>query len=283
MSSASRAIRARDRAARKRCHLSLGMEIVLVRHAESIWNAEGRWQGQADIPLSDRGEHEARALGARLAGLAFDRRVTSDLVRARTTAAAIAGPPFEPDRAWREIDLGDWGGLHHDEVQRRFPHELAAMGAGADVKLGGAESMPGFEARCTRALADLVGTMREGERALVLTHGGVIRSIVMRILGVAGRRAIVGTGNTAITVLRVRDAARSSLVTYNCDAHLGREADPRDLVVEDDAIRRLVAELALAPEAAGRLETPRAGARTRIARAGTAMLLRSFAVPALLG
>lgn len=256
------------------------MEIVLVRHAESIWNAEGRWQGQTDVPLSEKGRAEAAALGARLGALPFDRRIVSDLARTGATAAAIGGI-FERERAWREIDLGTWGGLLHAEVQERFPDELAAMLEGRDVPLGGGESVPGFEARARRALAELIARGREGERVLVVTHGGVIRAIVMHLLGVRGRRALVGAGNTSITHLRVR-GGRVGLVSYNCDAHLGREPDASDLVLgAGDAVLGVTERLGLDRDVVATLCPPSARATTRIAVGPKGHTLRSFAVPAL--
>lgn len=255
------------------------MDIVLVRHAESIWNAAGRWQGQTDVPLSEKGRAEARALGERLRSLAFDRRITSDLSRTAQTAAAIGGD-FERERAWREIDLGRWGGMLHAEVQASYPDEVAAMIEGRDVALGGAESMPGFEARVAGALDELIARSREDERVLVVTHGGVIRTLVMRLLGVRGRRAIVGAGNTSITHLRA-ERGRLALVAYNCDAHLERQPDPGDLVISGDASRDVVTHLDLAPEIAARLHPPHGRAATRIARGSTISMLRTFATPAL--
>lgn len=255
------------------------MDVVLVRHAESIWNAESRWQGQTDVPLSDRGRGEAAALGARLGTLTFDRRIVSDLARTGATAAAIGGT-FERDPAWREIDLGRWGGLLHTEVQEQFPDELRAMIEGRDVALGGGESVPGFEARANRALGALIAAGREDERALVVTHGGVIRAIVMHLLGVRGRRVLIGAGNTSITHLRVTEG-RIALVSYNCDAHLGREPDATDLVLAaGDAIAGVNERLGLSGTA-GSLCTPRPRATTRIALGAKGSMLRSYAAPAL--
>lgn len=258
------------------------VEIVLVRHAESTWNAERRWQGQTDVPLSERGREEARLLGARLASERFDRRLCSDLSRTRQTAEAIGGA-FEFERALREMDLGAWGGLPHEEVARRFPDEVAAMIAGDDRPIGGGESVIGFERRASDALARIVASSRPEDRVLVVTHGGVIRAILMELLGAReslAKRPLIGAGNTSITHLRVRGDGRTTLVSYNCAAHLALAHDPTDDVLDgegDEVVRRTIAHLGLAPSRAERVCPPRAGTRTHLAPG----MLRAYAVPAL--
>ncbi|MDQ3032754.1 MAG: histidine phosphatase family protein [Myxococcota bacterium] len=259
------------------------MEIVLVRHAESIWNAENRWQGQTDVPLSDRGREEARRLGARLSAMSFDRRLCSDLSRARDTAAAIGGE-IEFDRALREMDLGSWGGLLHSEVRERHPEQVAAMIAGAPMRIGGGESIPELEKRAQDTLARIVRTSRPGDRVLVVTHGGVIRALLMSLLGARARRPLIGATNTSITHLRVDARGGIALAAYNCSAHLDpREGEDDDELASgapDEVIRRTIAHLGLASSAADRFCAPPAGTITRLAR-GSEPALRAFAIPAL--
>jgi broad specificity phosphatase PhoE len=86
--------------------------LFLVRHGESTWNAEHRLQGQLDPPLSAAGREQARALAPAVArlGVPAGRTVSSDLSRARETAALIGAEPARLDPAWREIDVGEWAG-----------------------------------------------------------------------------------------------------------------------------------------------------------------------------
>jgi len=150
--------------------------LLLVRHGESTWNAELRWQGTADPPLSDLGERQARAAAPAVAALAITALVTSDLVRARQTAALVAPPGIEIDLepALRERSAGEWTGLTRDEIEDRFPGDLAAR-----------RSPPGFEPDeplLARVLPALTGLLAADGVALVVTHGGVIRT-VERVLG----------------------------------------------------------------------------------------------------
>ncbi|HVK45369.1 MAG TPA: histidine phosphatase family protein, partial [Micropruina sp.] len=93
--------------------------VVLWRHGETDWNADGRYQGQADVQLNDRGLAQARAAAPLIAALKPSRIVTSDLVRARVTAAelgALTGLAVEPQPRLQEINVGDWVGLTNEQV-----------------------------------------------------------------------------------------------------------------------------------------------------------------------
>jgi probable phosphoglycerate mutase len=147
--------------------------VLLVRHGQSTWNADGRWQGQADPPLSRLGEEQARVGASAVAALAPIRVVSSDLVRARRTAELLApaGCTVEAHAAWRERTAGEWEGLTRAEIDARFPGWIEAH-----------RSPPGFEtdepllARARPALEALVRAHPE-DVVVVVTHGGVIRTL----------------------------------------------------------------------------------------------------------
>lgn len=155
------------------------LAILLVRHAESTWNAEGRWQGQGDPPLSPRGVEQARALAARLASDAPTAIVASDLRRAAETARIVGDrvrlvPVL--DSRLREHDVGAWSGLLHGEIASRWPDDLARFRAGdLDVRPGGGESRRELIARATDALAALRAAHRG--RLLLVSHRGWIRAV----------------------------------------------------------------------------------------------------------
>lgn len=220
------------------------MRLTLVRHAESIWNASETWQGQTDVPLSARGRLQARALATRLFGVPFDHRRASDLSRAFETATALGAEPLADPR-FREIDVGAWAGLAHHEVAARFPDEVAGLRSGQPVRIGGGESMPEFEGRVDAAV-DALRVEHAGRRVLVVTHGGVIRALATRVLGMRGRKSpLVGAGNTSLTQLAAFDE-RFVLEVYNDALHL-EAADLEPSVASEPTTR--VALIAADPDA----------------------------------
>jgi len=202
-------------------------EIWLVRHGETTANAAGVWQGHGSVGLSERGREQAAMVGRRLSRAAFDVVVASDLERTRETAAG-AGFAAVPDPAWREMDIGRWEGLSREEVVARYGAELRALAAGEDVPAGGGETWGGFCARADAALASLARSLREGERALVFTHGGVIHAVSAGLLRfrVRGRPWPVDhSGNTGLTVL-LRTDRGLRVRALNDVGHLGTAPAP---------------------------------------------------------
>lgn len=146
-------------------------QLLVVRHGQSEWNAVGRWQGQEDPPLSDLGREQAFA-AARAVG-AVDLIVASDLERARTTAEIIAEAvgvgPVQIDPDLRERHAGEWQGLTRPEIHERYPGWL-----------DDGRRPPGWEpddAVLQRASASLRRWSPVGDVVLVVSHGGVIRTL----------------------------------------------------------------------------------------------------------
>jgi 2,3-bisphosphoglycerate-dependent phosphoglycerate mutase len=138
--------------------------LLLVRHGETDWNAEGRLQGHTDRPLNEHGRRQARELAARLAGEQVDAIYASDLVRARETAEILGaqlGLPVAVDPDLREKNWGNWEGLTGDER--------------AGVVFEG-ESTELHRDRVMAAVHRIVERHR-GERVVVVTHGGSLRRI----------------------------------------------------------------------------------------------------------
>ena len=144
--------------------------ILVARHGQSEWNAAGRWQGQADPPLSDLGRTQARLAAERVG--AVDVIVASDLQRAMETAAIIADAlgvgPVVIDVGLRERDAGEWSGLTRAEIERDWPGYLADR-----RKPPGFEPDDAFRSR-TRAALDRLHEAYGGAELLVVSHGGVI-------------------------------------------------------------------------------------------------------------
>jgi probable phosphoglycerate mutase len=198
------------------------VRITFVRHGESLANRSGRWQGQGDSPLSERGLAQARALGERLKRRKFDRVVSSDLSRAHDTARA-SGFALTTSREWREFDVGNWEGLTREEVMERYPEEMERLKAGEDVALGGGESYAAFSGRVDAALHALCASLEEHERdVLVVCHGGVIATVMARVLGLRGQKRwpLFRASNTSLTELMFSPDGAHELSVFNDTLHL---------------------------------------------------------------
>ena len=167
--------------------------IIVARHGRTAWNAEGRFQGWADISLDDQGRRQSEQLAGRVvellgAGASIGARlVTSDLRRAVETGRAVeaamvaAEMPVTSTAApeLREIDVGAWEGLTESEVLERFPLEYRLWRAGADVRRGRGETLTEAGARVAHALERLVAAAPGP--LVVVGHGRSLQSGLDRL------------------------------------------------------------------------------------------------------
>ena len=158
--------------------------ILIARHGQSDWNQEKRWQGHADRPLNERGREQAQALADRLAHIELDAVYSSDLQRARDTAAVVAesqGLELRQLPDLREVDVGSWSGLTRAEAEERFPEGFARWRDGYPGWKDG-ETYEAMTDRVLRAV-DEIAAEHEGGRVLVVSHGGPIRAMHAAALG----------------------------------------------------------------------------------------------------
>ena len=163
--------------------------LVLVRHGESQWNLENRFTGWVDVPLTDKGRHEAERGGQALRGMRFDRAYTSELQRATETLdiilRVIAQPdiPIERDAALNERHYGDLQGLNKAETAAKFGAEQVQIWRRSyDVAPPGGESLKDTAARTLPYFERvIVPRLKAGENILVSAHGNSLRSIVMHL------------------------------------------------------------------------------------------------------
>ena len=164
------------------------MRILLARHGETPWNAEGRYQGQADIPLSEVGESQARALGQRLKDLRIDRAVASPLSRARRTAEMALGESraamLSLDQGLAEIAHGEWEGLLASEINARDPKLMQAWRETPQtVQMPGGESLQQVFDRAWPAFARACEGLSDDATVLVVAHDAVNRALLCQVLG----------------------------------------------------------------------------------------------------
>jgi glucosyl-3-phosphoglycerate phosphatase len=160
--------------------------LVLVRHGETDWNAQGRAQGHADVPLNAVGRVQAETVAPVLAALDPARLWSSDLARALQTAqyvSAASGLPVEPDRRLREYDVGKRSGLTLEEFAVSYPEEYAAWIAhDPSRRVAGEESTEEVRDRILPALLECLATLQPGETGIVVLHGACLKVGVMALL-----------------------------------------------------------------------------------------------------
>jgi broad specificity phosphatase PhoE len=156
--------------------------ILLVRHGQSTWNADGRWQGRADPPLSDLGRRQAEVAAGTIGELGITRVVASPLVRAYETATIVGlalGLAVHADPRLQERDAGEWTGKTRTEIEAGWPGFLTD-----GARPAGFETDDILDHRAMAAVRDIaaLATSTGGGPVVVISHGGLIR-VVERALG----------------------------------------------------------------------------------------------------
>ncbi len=167
--------------------------LILLRHGQSQWNLENRFTGWVDVPLSPKGEDEARAAGLKLRGHRIDKLYTSVLRRAVDTAtlafeaAGLPLPPTERDAALNERMYGDLQGLDKAEAATRFgAAQIKLWRRSYDVRPPGGESLADTAERVLPYWeSHILPDLKAGRHVLVVAHGNSLRALVMHLDGLS--------------------------------------------------------------------------------------------------
>lgn len=192
--------------------------LVLVRHGQTAWNSEGKFQGHADIPLDERGHQQALDSAPFVAAFKPSRIVSSDLIRAQQTAAPIAelaGVDVELDEALREIHVGDWQGRTMEDIAKTDPWFAEALAFRRDFRRSpNGETAEECGIRVRDALERL-GAERPGETTVVVGHGLALRVglALLAGIGMPGASGLMGLWNGSWTVVELRSYWR--ILRYN--------------------------------------------------------------------
>ena len=184
--------------------------IVLVRHGETDWNRERRFQGHADVPLNELGRRQARDLAETLAHDTFAAAYSSPLRRALETAEIVAarlGIRLEADEGLVEVDVGSWSGLTIAEVEQRFPDGFRHW---REARAGGWTDGETYDEMGTRVLASLhaIAGRHHGGRVLAVSHGGPLRAVRAAAEGLsfeASRTQIAFVQNCEVVTVAIRE------------------------------------------------------------------------------
>jgi alpha-ribazole phosphatase len=156
-------------------------QLYLVRHGQTDWNVEGRYQGQADRPLNAAGRAQAAGLSQQLAGIRFAAAYSSDLGRAKETAAilvALTGLKVQLDPRLREINLGEWEGQLMTEIVARYPATWAErLHDPLHAHAPGGESVAEVAVRVAEAATDIARAHPAGP-VLVVSHGVALATLL---------------------------------------------------------------------------------------------------------
>ena len=201
------------------------MRILLARHGETPWNAEGRYQGQIDIPLSPVGEAQAKALGERLKDVDIRKAVASPLSRAQATARFALGPQRESllltDADIQEIAHGEWEGLLASEIHDKDPVRLRAWREEPDtVLMPGGESLRQVLDRSWRGLVRATEGLGADDTLLLVAHDAVNRVLLCKILGLPiGKLWTFRQAPTTLNLLEGPDVDGLEVVRLNDCSH----------------------------------------------------------------
>jgi len=207
----------------------MSTRLILVRHGETDWNLEGRYQGQADLPLNRRGREQARLLAEQLRGERIEAIYASDLSRAYETAKIIAealGQEVKTLESLREVDTGVWTGLTFEEVESGYPGHLREWRADPlGVKRLEGESYQALFERTKAAIREMVKA-HPNQTVLIVCHGGNIKCTVLDALGVGADRGIemasrFAADNASLHILQY-DGEEALIQTLNDTWHLDR-------------------------------------------------------------
>ena len=198
--------------------------VFLVRHGATVLTAENRFAGSIEVPLSDEGCEQARRLALRLGGEPIAAVYASPLGRALETARIAAAPhglPVTTDARLREISHGRWEEMTRDEVEARFPDEVACWEADPyTFAPQGGETGLDVTARALPAMLDLVRA-HPGETILVVSHKATIRLLLSSLLGFDPRRYRdnLDQSPAALNIVDFRGTTRARLTLFNDTSH----------------------------------------------------------------
>lgn len=199
----------------------MSRRLVLLRHGRTAWNDEARMQGHTDVPLDKTGHRQSAAAAQALAALRPVVLVSSDLARARQTAAhveAATGLVASTDERLREFDVGVRAGMTHDEFATAHPAEHAAWRAGEERPVvDGAETSSEVRARVVPALRELLISLPDGSTGIAVMHGACTRVALAGLLDWPDSvlRTLRGLDNCCWAALEADDEHGLRLTAYN--------------------------------------------------------------------
>lgn len=202
-------------------------KVIFVRHGQTEWNINGRYQGQSDVPLSAKGIEQAKLLAKNFPVANIAAVYASDLSRAMTTAKIVADKfnlPVQGEPSFRELNFGDWEGLTYDEIVSGWQDAMKNFLLHPDILVvPHGESFQMVQKRAVARLNELLAK-HEGDTILIVAHGAVLRTLLAAALHMPLEYLwSIRQFNTAVNIVRYEANANPTVELLNSTAHLENE------------------------------------------------------------
>ncbi len=204
--------------------------IILIRHGETDWNKEGRFQGQIDIPLNERGKEQAKKASKYLEGVNFTKAFSSSMKRPYETAQIIIrnnNIEIKKIQNLVEINHGLWEGKLENEIKQIWPEMLKGWHSKPDsIKMPEGESIKEVSERALNAWENICKSQRQNDVTLVVAHDAVNKTLICNILGLSYSDIwMIKQGNGGITIIDIFKNKDNVLSALNITTHLGKIID----------------------------------------------------------
>lgn len=200
-------------------------KIIFVRHGETEWNIMGKYQGQSDISLTEKGRTQGKLLAKYFPEENLSVIYSSDLSRATETAEYLAKKfnlEVNPEKDFREMNFGEWEGLTYEEIVTKYPEGMKNFMIRPDIlKVPNGETFPILQERACKKLYELV-QKHAGETIAIVAHGGVLRTMLADALEMPLKNLWrIRQYNTAVSSVLYGDAPVVEFI--NNTEHLRKE------------------------------------------------------------
>ncbi|MDP3013248.1 MAG: alpha-ribazole phosphatase [Candidatus Subteraquimicrobiales bacterium] len=193
-------------------------KVFLIRHGETEWNVKGKYLGLTDLPLTEKGETQAKALAKYLEDEPISFLYCSNLERAKSTAKAVAeakGLEIIIKPGLNEVDFGEWEGLTYTEIKAKYGNLIDDwLNNTPKVAIPEGESWSLFESRVVKTFSSIV-SRNNGQTVAVVTHGGVIKVILSRVLGIEASFFKIRQDKGALNIVEFFDDGTAAITLMN--------------------------------------------------------------------
>lgn len=202
-------------------------KVIFIRHGQTEWNINGRYQGQSDVPLSAKGIEQAKLLAKNFPIADIAAVYASDLSRAMTTAKIVAAKfnlQVQSEPSFRELNFGDWEGLTYDEIVSGWHDAMENFLLHPDILVvPHGESFQMVQKRAVARLNELIAN-HEGDTIVIVAHGAVLRTMIAAALHMPLEYLwSIRQFNTAVNIVRYDTDANPTVELLNSTAHLENE------------------------------------------------------------